>query len=154
MLKSNSLIPVCILLIITLIACSDIQKPLPVMTCKIKRITDECSPVPVLADGQLNIKKQRQFELTGLYEACYHQETVAIQGQYHSTMKNNVLTIELLSNRIKGIKSSKFPTTIAVVTMNNKTLEGNIRDIWPHIRSPQQNDTAYMAKITCKTHQQ
>ncbi len=131
-------------------ACSKEKPLIPLMTCNISQNLDKCSATPTLEKGKLKILPGEQFTLDAQYQACFHQETVVIQGKYEGTPYNKGLSIELLATKIKGLKSSKFPTTIAVVTLEKSTLKGVINDIWANIRSSKQSDGKHVAEITCK----
>jgi hypothetical protein len=131
-------------------ACSGEKPLIPLMTCSISQKLPECSAIPTLEKGKLKILPSEKFTLDAQYQACFHQETVHIQGKYKAATYNNGLTIELLATKIKGLKSSEFPTTIAVVTLEKSTLKGVINDVWASIRSSTQSDGKHVAEITCK----
>lgn len=131
-------------------ACSREKTLIPLMTCNISQKLDECSATPTLEKGKLKILPGEKFTLDARYQACFHQETVVIQGKYKGSSYNKGLSIELLATKIKGLKSSEFPTTIAVVTLEKSNLKGVINDIWANIRSSTQSDGKHVAEITCK----
>ncbi len=143
-----SLILGCVLLNVS--ACSEEKSLIPLMTCSISQNLTDCSANPTLEKGQLKILPDKKFTFEGQYQACFHQETVNFQGKYKGDSYNKGLTIELLATKIKGLKSSEFPTTIAVVTLEKSTLKGVINDIWASIRSSTKSDGKHVAEITCK----
>lgn len=131
-------------------ACSGEKPLIPLMTCNISQKLDECSAIPTIKKGKLKILPGEKFTLDAQYKACFHQETVIIQGKYKGASYNKGLSIELLATKIKGLRSSEFPTTIAVVTLEESSLKGVINDIWANIRSSTQSDGKHVAEITCK----
>ena len=145
---AQSLLSGFVLLIVS--ACSGEKPLIPLMTCSISKKLDECSATPTLEKGKLKILPGEKFTLDAQYQACFHQEAVVIQGKYKGASFNNGLTIELLATKIKGLKSSEFPTTIAVVTLEKSVLKGVINDVWASIRSSTQSDGKHVAEITCK----
>ncbi len=147
---AQSLLSGSILLIAS--ACSGDKPLIPLMTCNISQKFDECSATPTLEKGKLKILPGEKFTLDAQYQACFHQEAVVIQGKYKGASFSKGLTIELLATKIKGLKSSEFPTTIAVVTLEKSILKGIINDVWASIRSSTQSDGKHVAEITCKTY--
>lgn len=133
----------------TLTACSSGDPGIPAMTCEIMSKSEDCSAVPMLNSGELKIMPDRQFKLQGQYNACYHKETVIIHGRYQHSDYGKGINIELLATEIKGLKSSEFPSTIAVVTLEKSSLKGVIRDVWATIRSPENNDKSAI-EVICK----
>jgi hypothetical protein len=138
------------LILLTVSSCSKEKPLIPLMTCSISQTLTECSATPTLEKGELKTLSGEKFTLDARYQACFHQENVHIQGKYKGTSFNKSLTVELLATKIKGLKSSEFPTTIAVVTLEKSTLKGVINDIWANIRSSIQSDEKHVAEITCK----
>jgi hypothetical protein len=136
-------------ILMTLTACSNDDLGIPAMSCEISNKAESCRAVPLLNSGHLRIMPGRQFKLKGQYNACYHQETVNIHGRYQHVEYGKGLSIELLATEIKGLKSSEFPSTIAVVTLDKSSLKGVIRDVWATIRSPEIDDKS-MIEVTCK----
>lgn len=139
-----------VIVVIAVSACTREKSIIPLMTCKISSLTNECTSTPTLQSGKLRILPGMSFTFEGQYNACFHQETVSIHGKYKGSGYSNGLTIELLASKIKGLKSSDFPSTIAVVTLEKSTLKGAITDIWATIRSPVLNDGKHVVEITCK----
>ena len=134
---------------ITLTACSSGVPGIPAMTCEILSKAEDCSAVPMLSSGHLKIMPDRQFKLKGQYNACYHKETVIIYGKYQHSDYGKGISIELLATKIKGLRPSEFPSTIAVVTLGKLSLKGVIRDVWATIRSPENNDKSAI-EVICK----
>lgn len=137
------------LCVITLTSCNNDKSSVPPVTCKILRQAGDCSSVPTLNTGELKIKSNGSFSLEGQYQACYHKEAVSIQGQYQASSFSNGFNIELLATKIKGLGSSDFPATIAVVTLDKSSLKGVINDIWATIRTPIQNAKKRTIDIIC-----
>ena len=136
--------------LIAMVACSRDTSKIPLMTCNIFSSSDKCSAVPTLSKGMLNIKQTGRFTLDGHYSACFHEENVIIQGKYQSSNYSNGINIELLATEIKGLKSSTFPSTIAVINLDKVSLKGRISDVWASIRSPLQGSIAPAVEIICK----
>ncbi len=131
-------------------ACSSDNSGTLAMNCEILNKAENCSEVPTLRAGQLNLVPRGQFELKGQYSACFHEETVEIHGKYQRSNYNKGMSIELLATKIKGLKSSEFPSTIAVVTLEKATLKGEIRDVWAAIRSPKYGNNDSSIEVVCK----
>ena len=148
-LTSTRIIILASTLLATTACKNEIPAP-PLMTCTISPQFSECTPMPTLQSGKLTILPSREFTLEGLYSACYHQETVKIQGKYKNSIYTSSLVIELLATHIEGLKSSDFPSTIAVVTLDKSTKQGIITDIWASVRSPIESNNKYVSEITCK----
>jgi hypothetical protein len=140
-----------ILSIMTLTACSSNSSDTLAMSCEIFNKAENCSEVPMLRAGQLKLVHAGQFELKGQYSACFHEETVTIHGKYQRSDYNKGMSIELLATKIKGLKSSEFPSTIAVVTLEKTTLKGLIRDVWATIRSPKYANNNSTIEVVCKS---
>ncbi len=149
-MKFTSLLLILGLILLSVSSCSKEKPLIPLMTCSISQTSDECSATPTLEKGKLKILPGEKFTLDAQYQACFHQENVLIQGKYKGTSFNKGLTVELLATKIKGLKSSEFPTTIAVVTLEKSTLKGIINDVWASIRSSTQFDGKHVAEIICK----
>ncbi len=139
-----------ILSLIILASCSNDDSNIPAMTCKIVQKAENCSAVPTLTSGLLRIVPRGHFELKGHYSACFHDETVTIYGEYQVSEYKKGMNIELLATKIKGLKSSEFPSTIAVITLEKATLKGVMRDVWAAIRSPAYRHDGSQIEVTCK----
>ena len=140
-----------ILSIMTLTACSSDNSGTLAMNCEILSKAENCSEVPILRAGQLKLVPRGQFELKGQYSACFHEETVTIYGKYQRSDYNKGMNIELLATKIKGLKSSEFPSTIAVITLEKASLKGVIRDVWATIRSPRYGNGNTSIEVVCKS---
>lgn len=138
-------------LAITATACSRDKSSVPSMTCNIVSTSDKCTSVPTLSKGRLKMMQGGRFVLDGQYSACFHEENVIIQGKYQRSNYSNGMSIELLATKIKGLKSSTFPSTIAVINLDKSSLKGLINDVWARIRSPMQSGDKPVVEITCKT---
>ncbi len=123
---------------------------MPSMTCVITQDEGDCSAIATLSTGHIKIKPNQAFELIGQYSACFHEEVVVVQGRYQSKVFDKGYTIELLAKKIGNLKSSDFPSTIAVITLDRASLEGVIHDVWSSIRFPSLSQEKTLIGLTCQ----
>lgn len=105
------------------------------LICQIAAKDDQsCTPVLSLKSGNLTLKAEDlSFELIAQYEACFQKEAVKITGQYQQRANDKTHDIELLAKQVVTVdeeeKTSTFPQTIGLVSLDIDSKKGHFTDI-------------------------
>lgn len=107
------------------------------MTCHIQSApTQKCSAVPTLQTGVLDIARIGTFALNARYQSCFAVEHVTQAGKFRVSYFKDITRLELLTTHTTHIpdEAADLPRTLAIVHLNNSTLDGYWVDILPVIR--------------------
>lgn len=123
---------------LALLHCVGGDPRLPDLTCRIEPLIGaECTAVPSLQSGELQLNASGSFEGSAVYESCYGGEEIQMEGEYRTIPHPGGVDLELLASDVVGSDeaSGEFPRTVATVSLDPETWSGRITDTAMTIRS-------------------
>lgn len=111
--------------------CSADEHAIPDLSCEIRPVVGkDCTEVPSLVEGRIELHSKGTFNLDARYEACYRQEDADLEGTFLASSHENGVDLELLADRSSGgdPEAAQFSRTVGLINLNSETLEGRFTD--------------------------
>lgn len=123
------------------------------MTCYITLADrNDCTGIPTLHSGVLAISEDGTFKLEARYEGCFMVENVTKSGKYEASPFEEIMSLELLTTKITGMKDTPldFPRTLGFANLNYDKLDGYFIDLSAVIRARgRHTDNISTSKLQC-----